>query len=274
MSADVCGVKSVSTRVVHIFQAVAFLPHWLHAAVWPRPVVQLPLKAKARIRDGGEAYHGLLLYLDWQMNSSFTQALFTKGSHPHLWESCLKRSRKQRPWKACCPSFSPSLLDRHQSNNVMFWFKIRGGTLLEMTSLLVPEFDCLWPQRRELVFSLYSFSFKAISMIQMNQNAVTASDCIDAVYEYVLTQLTNLSLSTLWLCHTHKVLSVWIYKQTQTMLPPTNPVSVLNRFGMTQLDVLAPTLLHIFQHFSSQFQTKHQKQDHSTMIKGKTQNEK
>ena len=89
MSADVCGVKCVPTRVVHIFQAAAFLPHWLHAAVWPRLVVQLPAKAKARIRDGGEAYHGPLLYLDWQTNSSFAQALFTKGSHPHLWESCL-----------------------------------------------------------------------------------------------------------------------------------------------------------------------------------------
>lgn len=79
----------------------------------------------------------------------------------------------------------------------MFWFKIRGGTLLEMTSLLVPQFDCLWPQRRELVFSLYSFGFKAIFMIQMNQSAVTASDCINTVYEDVLTQLRDLSLSTL-----------------------------------------------------------------------------
>lgn len=64
-----------------------FLPRWLHAALWPRTVV--PLFAKARIRDGGEAYRGPLLYLDWQMNSSFTQGPFTKGSHPHLWEWCL-----------------------------------------------------------------------------------------------------------------------------------------------------------------------------------------
>lgn len=66
-----------------------FLPRWLRAAVWPRTVVPLCAKAEARIRDGGEAYRGPLLYLDWQMNSSFAQALFTKGSHPHLWERCL-----------------------------------------------------------------------------------------------------------------------------------------------------------------------------------------
>lgn len=67
----------------------------------------------------------------------------------------------------------------------MFWFKIRGGTLLEMTSLLVPQFDCLWSQHRELVFSLYWLGFKAISMIQMIHSAVIASDCIHAVYEYI-----------------------------------------------------------------------------------------
>lgn len=38
-----------------------FLPRWLRAAVWPRTVVPLSAKAKARIRDGGEAYHGALV---------------------------------------------------------------------------------------------------------------------------------------------------------------------------------------------------------------------
>jgi len=32
---------------------------------------------------------GPLLYLDWQMNSSFAQTLFTKRSYAHLWELCL-----------------------------------------------------------------------------------------------------------------------------------------------------------------------------------------
>lgn len=76
-----------------------FFPHRLCAAAWPRTMVLLfsKAKAKARIRDDGEAYRGPLLYLDWQTNSSFAQALFTKGSHPHLWESCLQHSHKQRP---------------------------------------------------------------------------------------------------------------------------------------------------------------------------------
>ena len=89
---DVCGVKCVSTTCGSYLSRVTemFLPRWLPAGcMWPRTVVPLSAKAKARIRDGGEAYHGPLLYLDWQTNSSFTQALFTKGSHPHLWESCL-----------------------------------------------------------------------------------------------------------------------------------------------------------------------------------------
>lgn len=95
--ADVCGVKCVSIRVVRIsrqLQKCSSLAGCVQAACgfepWScGPVVPLPAKAEARIRDGGEAYHGSLLYLDWQTNSSFTQVLFTKGSRPHLWESCL-----------------------------------------------------------------------------------------------------------------------------------------------------------------------------------------
>lgn len=97
LCADVCGVKCVSVCAVHIFhrlQKCSSLAGCMHAA-WPQTVVLLSAKAKAkakakaRIRDGGEAYHGPLLYLNWQKNSSFTQARFTKGSHPHLWELCL-----------------------------------------------------------------------------------------------------------------------------------------------------------------------------------------
>lgn len=42
----------------------------------------------------------------------------------------------------------------------MFWFKIRGGTLLEMTSLPVPQFDCLQLLCRESVFGFYFFGIK------------------------------------------------------------------------------------------------------------------
>ncbi|TNN75203.1 hypothetical protein EYF80_014613 [Liparis tanakae] len=61
-----------------------FLPRRSHAAVRPPTAVPLSAKARARIRDGGEADRGPLLYLDWQMNSSFARAPFTI-----LWESCL-----------------------------------------------------------------------------------------------------------------------------------------------------------------------------------------
>lgn len=79
----------------------------------------------------GKLTTGPLLYLDWQMNSSFAQALFTKCFYPHLWELCLEGSCKQKPWKACRFSFTACLLDRHQSNNTGFWFKMRWGTVLE-----------------------------------------------------------------------------------------------------------------------------------------------
>ena len=62
-------------------------------------------------------------------------------------------------------------------------------------------------------------------------------------------------------------------KHKHVALP--QPATVSSRFSCEDLTaVLAPTLPRIFQHFSPQFQTKYQKQDHSTMIKGKTQNEK
>lgn len=50
-------------------------------------------------------------------------------------------------------SLFASLLDRHRSNNVMFWFEIRGGTLLEMTYLQVPQFVCIHNVERFLVFT-------------------------------------------------------------------------------------------------------------------------
>lgn len=49
---------------------------------------------------------------------------------------------------------------------------------MEMTSLPVPQFDCLQSQRRESVFSFYWFGFKTISIIEMNHRAVIAPDCV------------------------------------------------------------------------------------------------
>lgn len=88
---DVCGVKCVSIRVVHIFHQLqkcsslagcvqqCGLEPWSRSPPKPKPELEMAVKPTT----------GPLLYLDWQTNSSFTQALFTKGSHPHLWESCL-----------------------------------------------------------------------------------------------------------------------------------------------------------------------------------------
>lgn len=120
---------------------------------------------------------------------------------------------------------------------------------MEMTSLLVPQFDCLWSQHRESVFSLFWFGFKAISMIQMNRSAVIVSDCINTVYECVdaaeKLHFPHHDYVALGMAQSPFNLSS-NGKQTQILLPPRNPVSVLNRFEMTQLDILAPTLPHIF----------------------------
>ena len=88
-----CAVWSVyplrAVPIFHRLQKCSSRTGCRRAACGLEPWSPPSAKAEARIRDGGEAYHGPLLYLDWQANSSFTQALFTKGSHPHLWESCL-----------------------------------------------------------------------------------------------------------------------------------------------------------------------------------------
>lgn len=85
----------------------------------------LSAKARARFRDGGEAYHWPVLYLDWQMNGSFARAPFTicgnHASNAHV------NTGAERP---AALAFSASVLDRHQSNNVTFMFEIRGETLL------------------------------------------------------------------------------------------------------------------------------------------------
>lgn len=90
---NVCGAECVSLCVDPVFRQLQKRSSlggcMQQCGLEPLPRSPLCAKAKARIRDGGGAYHGPLLYLDWQTNSSFTQALFTKGSNPDLWESCL-----------------------------------------------------------------------------------------------------------------------------------------------------------------------------------------
>lgn len=43
---------------------------------------------------------------------------------------------------------------------MMFWFKIRGETLLEMTSLPIPQLDCVQLHHMESAFGFYFSGFK------------------------------------------------------------------------------------------------------------------
>lgn len=64
------------------------------------------------------------------------------------------------------------------------------------------------------------------------------------------------------------------HKQKQICCPPTNPITVLSRFRDEPTAALALTLPHIFNILAPGSRQNTEKQDHSTMIKGKTQNEK
>ena len=55
----------------------------------PEPPIRSPPKPAPELEMAVEPTTGPLLYLDWQMNSSLAQALFTKRSYPHLRELCL-----------------------------------------------------------------------------------------------------------------------------------------------------------------------------------------
>lgn len=182
---DVCGVKCVSIRVVHIFHRLqkcsslagclqqCGLEPWPRSPPKPKPKPELEMAVKPTTGP-------CCIQIGRRTAASLKPCLQRAPIHICGNRACMAHINKG-PERPVALFFSPSLLDRHQSNNVMFWFKIRGGTLLEMTSLLLPQFDCLQSQRRESVFSFYWFGFETISIIEMDHSAVIVSDCMYTV---------------------------------------------------------------------------------------------
>lgn len=148
---------------------------------------------------------------------------------------------------------------------MMFWFKIRGGTLLEMTSLLAPQLDCVYSQCwKSFLFLFFLVVFAGL-----------------VLGPFLKVWGKSQSSNRIWCCH--GMAADHLHYAIQPFQPKYNKKKEpTHRYGprLSWADSEQPNcspcfnFVKYFLHFSFQFQTKYQKLDHRTMIKGTTQTEK